>query len=70
MWDLLIDSEDIHIGDMIEVEMEDGSSEEMKLVKYTEKYVYLRDLDKVLFKFRADSLESRGGTMLIVGKVE
>jgi len=70
MWDLLVTSEDISIGDILEVEREDGSTEEMKLVRYSQKYVTLRGADRTLWKFLADSLESRCGTMLILGKVD
>jgi len=69
-WQLLLESEDISIGDKLEVELEDGSTEEMKLVRYSQKYVTLRDSDKNLWRFLADSLESRCGTMLILGKVD
>lgn len=70
MWQLLIDAEGIVIGDKIEVECEDGSTEVMKLVKYTEKFVYLKDRSKETYRFRTDTLESKGNDLIIVGKVE
>ena len=67
-WTLLCESEDIKNGDLILVELENGDVMTMKLVKYTEKYVTLRNSNKELVKFRADTLESRHGCGQIVGK--
>ena len=70
MWQLLIDAEGIVIGDKIKVECEDGSTEVMKLTKYTEKFVYLKDSSKETYRFHTDTLESKGSDMVILGKVE
>lgn len=67
-WALLVESEDIKNGDLILVELENGDVIVMKLVKSTEKFVTLRNSNKELVKFRADTLESRHGSAVIIGK--
>jgi hypothetical protein len=69
-WKLLVESEDIKIGDNISVERENGTIMVMKLTKYTEKFVTLKTPNKDLVKFYADSLESRYGSATIIGKHE
>jgi len=67
-WLLLIDAEDIKVGNAIVVEGEDGSTSKMKLIKYSDKYVYLKSKTGEIIKFSAESLESKEEDLLIVGK--
>lgn len=67
-WELLVLAEDIKKGDWIIVDLECGTYELMKLVKWTEKYVTLKDQFKELVRFRADTLESKYDGSIIRGK--
>lgn len=67
-WQLLLDSDGIKLGDMILVEKENGNTCRCKLLKFTEKYVYLRTHDGEVIRFSAETLESKATDMLIVGK--
>lgn len=67
-WLLLVDAEDIKVGNSIVVESEDGSTSKMKLIKYSEKYVYLKAKTGEIIKFNSDSLESKEEDLLIIGK--
>ena len=67
-WNLLLEAEEIKAGDKILVELEDGEVIVMKLVKWTERFVTLRNSGKDLIKFRADTLESKHGCGMIIGK--
>jgi hypothetical protein len=68
-WELLVEAEDIKIGNLIVVESEDGSTESMKLMKQG-KVIVLRDEFGELKRFDPESLEELGGTTVIVGKNE
>lgn len=67
-WQLLLDSEGIEIGDEITVEFENGHQVVMKLNRYTEKSVTLKDKDEHKWKFDSETLESEDGYPIIVGK--
>jgi len=68
-WELLVSAEDIKKGDIIIIETENGHTQAMKLVKWTDKYVILRNHIKELIKFRSDNLESEDDDGLtIIGK--
>jgi hypothetical protein len=67
-WQLLLDAEAIKLGDRIVVELDDGETTTMKLVKYTDKNVYLRTKEGELIRFNAETLESKAADALIVGK--
>lgn len=69
-WELLVASEDIKKGDIIIVESESGYTETMKLVRWSEKTVTLKNDLKELVRFRADTLESKEDSLIIVGKKE
>jgi len=69
MWQLLVDAEGIKVGDKIAVECDDGSTEIMKLIRYTDKIVCLRNASKEIVRFYAENLESKDGYLLIMGKV-
>lgn len=67
-WLLLVDAEDIKVGNYINVESEDGSTSKMKLIRYSDKYVQLKSKTGEIIKFSAESLESKEEDLLIVGK--
>ena len=68
MWNLLVESENIKVGDLILVELESGETIKMKFIKSSDKFVYLKNYHNEIVRFFADSLESRFGSGLIVGR--
>lgn len=58
MWQLLLDSEGIEIGNKIKVELESGQMSTMTLVSYNDKKVTLRTSRGTTVKYSAETLES------------
>ena len=57
-WQLLVNSEEIKIGDFLTVEFEDGKTQRMKLIKFDDDSVYLKNKKKEIVEFSPDTLES------------
>lgn len=58
MWQLLLDSEGIEIGNKIKVELESGQMSTMTLVSYNDKKVTLRTSRGTTVKYSVETLES------------
>lgn len=71
-WEILVDSEDISVGDLIVCERENGKTMKMKFTKIKDsKYVMLKDGLGELWHFDINSLEEiEGQDRIIIGKFE
>jgi len=57
-WQRMVDSEEIKLGEKVVIEFENGKTEKMKLIKYDEDVIYLRNNKKEIVEFSPDTLES------------
>jgi hypothetical protein len=61
-WELLCDSDGIKAGDDVIVETDDGRVYTLRVLRWTSKSVWLRDVDReVNFRFSTETLESADG---------
>ena len=68
-WQLLVDAEGIYPEDGILIEYEDGGTRTLTLIRYSDRWVYLRDPEAGdTIKFDTETLESENGYPIIVGK--
>jgi hypothetical protein len=70
-WDLLKESEDIKLKDMILVESADtGKTFVLRFVKESKHTIVLKNKDGAAFSFDKNTLEECNGEHVIVGKYE
>ena len=69
-WELLVITEGIEPGDLVEVENEDGETETMVFVKTKGKGVFLKGNNGEIARFSSSTLDETSGYRSIVGKFE